>query len=202
MKAPAALGVGGLPIGADGEVELAVAVHVVGRDADVVFLGGAVQDHVLGPGRILEPDRLRWIDRDDIGLAVAVDVGRQHRIDNAEVVLNFLRAELWSGARGRGEREESSPGVHESFISDGPASADFVTAVLGEQAASGAIAKAAGFFSSFLCSLEESASDLRGHAASAGAAGAASGSGEGRIGFVLESASSTIFSILCFRLVM
>jgi hypothetical protein len=52
----------GLPFGAQGEIDLAVAVDVVGVDADVVRLGAARDDGAQLPVGVLEPDDALAID--------------------------------------------------------------------------------------------------------------------------------------------
>src|SRR5262249_32757564 len=56
------------PTGAEGEVDLAVAVDVVGIDADVVALGLAFEDGAPFPGGIRIPDDGVRIDDEDVFL--------------------------------------------------------------------------------------------------------------------------------------
>ena len=80
--------------GAEGEVDPAVAVDVVRLDADVVALGGVLDDVVLRPARVRVPDDRVLGHGHDVGLAVAVDVGRRHRVaDVADVRVDLLGLE-------------------------------------------------------------------------------------------------------------
>src|SRR5262249_7910997 len=83
----------GPPVGAEGEVDLAVAVDVVGGDADVVGLGLVFDDDAPLPGRIFVPDDALLINDDNVLLAVAIHVHQQDRVANAEVFLDFLHFE-------------------------------------------------------------------------------------------------------------
>ena len=90
-----------LVFGADGEVELAIAIDVVRGDADVVLLRFAVEDDVLLPRRVLIPDQLRGVDGDDVRFAVFIDVGGDDRVDDTEVFLKLLRPEFQLGSEGQ-----------------------------------------------------------------------------------------------------
>ena len=102
---PLALVIFGLPRRRQGEIDLAVAVDVVGLDADVVVLGRPLDDRVLFPPRVGEPDDRVLGHGHDVELAVAVDVGGGHRVaDLADVGIDLLspeRRELGRPARRR-----------------------------------------------------------------------------------------------------
>src|SRR5581483_9034235 len=102
LQRTAGLRVRGVPVGAQGEVELAVAVDVVRGDADVVGLGTALQDRVQLPGRVLVPDDTLRIDDDDVALAVAVHVGQGDGVTHVEVLGELLGVEAADLRRGRG----------------------------------------------------------------------------------------------------
>ena len=92
-----------MPVGSEREVDVAVAVDVECVDADVVGLGAAVDDDVLFPGGIFEPEDAIGVHDDDVFLAVAVDVRQQHRIADAQFLLQLLHAEAREdGGRPRG----------------------------------------------------------------------------------------------------
>src|SRR6266542_1294608 len=86
-----------LPAGAKGEVDLPVAIDVVGGDADVVGLRLPFGDDASLPARILVPDHARCVDDDDVLPAVAVDVDEEHGITDAEAFLDFLHPPLGHG---------------------------------------------------------------------------------------------------------
>jgi hypothetical protein len=89
---PAALRIGRFPPGAEGEVDAAVAVDVVRLVADVVARGGPLQDHMLRPAGIGEPDDRVVGNGDDIRAAVCVHVGGRHReADLADMRDDLLR---------------------------------------------------------------------------------------------------------------
>ena len=102
LQRAAGLGVEGLPVGAQREVNLAVAVDVEGIDANVVSLGAPLDDDVFFPSRVLEPEDALRIDNDDVLLAVAIDIREQHGIADAELFAEFLHAEVGESGCRRG----------------------------------------------------------------------------------------------------
>ena len=103
---------GRVPTRTQGEVDLAVAVDVVGLEADVVALGLALDDRVLRPRGVLIPINGVLGDGDHVGLLVAVDIGRGDGVDDlARVGVDFLRHELGEvGGRGWAGEEEREQG--------------------------------------------------------------------------------------------
>ena len=84
-------GVRRTPACAEREVDPAVAVDVVGLDADVVLRGSPSDDVVPFPGGILVPDDGVLGHGHDVGLAVAVNVrDRDGVADIADVRVDLL----------------------------------------------------------------------------------------------------------------
>src|SRR5689334_9996864 len=83
-----------LPGGAEGEIDMAVAVDVVRREADVVLPCLALQDDVLVPIRVFEPEDAVAIDNRNIEPLVAVHIQEPHRIANGQLGRQLLIAEL------------------------------------------------------------------------------------------------------------
>ena len=99
------------PPGPNGEVDLAVAVDIVGLDAHVVARGFALNDDVLFPGWILVPENGILGERNDVGLLVAVDVGGRHGVnDLAGVRVNLLPLEGREIGGCRDEQREQNDG--------------------------------------------------------------------------------------------
>ena len=111
--------------GAQGEIELAVAVDVVGSDTDIVGPGLPLNDGMPLPGGILVPNHTLGIDDDDVELLIGVDVDQTHRVAHAQARLDLLNAKrqrfALSGRGGRGKcemhREYESPAQHHRRIS-------------------------------------------------------------------------------------
>src|SRR5262245_22456350 len=127
LQRTALFGIERLPVGAEGEVDVAVAVDVVGVDADVVVLSHAVEDDAAFPGRILVPVDARGIDDDDILLAVAVDIAEEDRVADAEFGFDLLRTKLGkadriTGGAHRKRRQHEGSGQAQvcSFHGDSP----------------------------------------------------------------------------------
>ncbi len=108
LHAAAGVGVGRAPIGPQGEIDFAVAVDVVRRDADVVRLRLALDQRVPLPGWVLVPDHTLRIDDHDVGPAIVVHIENADRVAYAEAGFDLLDAEV-----GRGGREDGSEGEEE-----------------------------------------------------------------------------------------
>jgi hypothetical protein len=70
----AVLAVVRVPIGADGQLALAVGVDVLCREANVVALREVLGDDEFLPRRVAVPGELRLVGQENVGLAVAVDI--------------------------------------------------------------------------------------------------------------------------------
>lgn len=106
----AGFGVGGVPLGTDGDFAFAVAVDVAGGDADVVTFGEAFGDDVFFPSGVLIPDDLVFIGEEDVRFAVALDICDGEAVADLDIGVDGLRSELWGelglcGDRGEGEED-------------------------------------------------------------------------------------------------
>ena len=128
----ARLRIGGTPGRAEREVDSSVAVDVVRLEADVVGFGRSSEDVALFPAWILVPDHRIIGHGDHVGLAVAVNVGRDHRVaDLADLGVDHLPAPAEGGRSPRDRMNEeqqaesttlkrsahrlSPPDVHQQF---------------------------------------------------------------------------------------
>ena len=93
--------VAGIPARAHGDLGLAVAVEVLGRDADVVFLRQVLGDDVLLPRGILIPLDRGLVGQDDVLLAVAIDVVDREAVADLDLA-DLLRTEFGFRCGGRG----------------------------------------------------------------------------------------------------
>src|SRR5262249_34663596 len=84
-----------LPRRPQGKIDLAVTVDIVRLNTHVIAIGGPLDDRVLLPPRVGEPDDRVLGHRHDVRLAVAVDVGHRKRItDIADVRVDLLEPDL------------------------------------------------------------------------------------------------------------
>ena len=115
-------GVAGIPLGADGDFALAVAVDVLRGDADVVVLREVLREDELCPrGRlaglgctgIAIPDELFLVGEQDVGRFVAVHIGDREAVADLDFVIERDGAELRLGWRGveRWRRERGGWGA-------------------------------------------------------------------------------------------
>ena len=90
MQRTAGGGVSRLPVGAESEIEFAVAIDIEWRNGDIVIRGNVLCNDVPGSRRVLEPQYLPVVDRDDVRLAVAVYIGGCDGVNHAQPAANLL----------------------------------------------------------------------------------------------------------------
>ncbi len=95
------------PAGSESEVDLAVAVDVLRRDANVISLGLVFDDDSPLPIGSLIPQHAILGDGDDVLLAVTIDIGQRHGVtDFADLGIERLGLERWELRRAGGEAQE------------------------------------------------------------------------------------------------
>ena len=110
--------VGRIPAGTDGDRALAGTVDVARGDADVVVLGEILGDDVLLPVRVVIPLHRGLVGQDDVGLAVAIDVGDRQAVTDLDLI-DLLQAELrfWRGGCDGGKEEGEERGrLHGEWV--------------------------------------------------------------------------------------
>ena len=109
-------GVVGGPLGSDRDLALAVAIEVASGDADVVLGREIFGHHEFLPLGSAIPDDLFGVGEEDVGLAIAIDVGDREAVADGDFCVDRLGANLedgefgGDGGGGEAEREEAAGG--------------------------------------------------------------------------------------------
>jgi hypothetical protein len=122
----ALLRVPGVPFGADSNFAFAVAVDVLGCDADVVFLGQVFGEDVFLPSRwiirlgcawVAVPSELFFVGEENVRGFITIDIGDGDAVTDLHFVVDGNRLEFRLGKIGRSDRgggrsEEKQSGGH------------------------------------------------------------------------------------------
>lgn len=81
---------------------MAIAIDIVGSNANIIGFGLAGDDGMKFPGRVFKPDDAVAINDDDVFFAIFVDIFEDDGVSNGKGAVDFLHFEvIWVDGEGQ-----------------------------------------------------------------------------------------------------